>query len=124
MALVCASATSLPGQIFRQPTITRLIEEQRSYVSDSSDEQLPSPADTTSRSIAPARAPVGRHRRISAKGAGLRNDWIFQIVRQAGNDGEVFERNVGTATRLGIPRGLDHLCRRYLLRPTHPLKSG
>jgi general L-amino acid transport system substrate-binding protein len=41
--------------------------------------------------------------------AGLSNDWAVQIVRQVGNYGEVFERNVGTDSKLGIPRGLNHL---------------
>jgi general L-amino acid transport system substrate-binding protein len=41
--------------------------------------------------------------------AGLTRDWAVRIVRQVGNYGEVFERNVGTESRLGIPRGLNHL---------------
>jgi general L-amino acid transport system substrate-binding protein len=41
--------------------------------------------------------------------AGLTKDWAVQIVRQVGNYGEVFERNVGTESKLGIPRGLNHL---------------
>jgi general L-amino acid transport system substrate-binding protein len=41
--------------------------------------------------------------------AGLTKDWAVQIVRQVGYDGEVFERNVGTESRLVIPRGLSHL---------------
>jgi general L-amino acid transport system substrate-binding protein len=52
--------------------------------------------------------------------AELTKDWVVQIVRQAGNYGEVFERSIGTATRLGIPRGLDHLCRRYTLHTPPP----
>jgi general L-amino acid transport system substrate-binding protein len=41
--------------------------------------------------------------------AGLTRDWAVRIVRQVGNYGEVFERNVGTESKLGIPRGLNHL---------------
>ena len=41
--------------------------------------------------------------------AGLTSDWAVRIVRQVGNYGEVFERNVGTESKLGIPRGLNHL---------------
>jgi general L-amino acid transport system substrate-binding protein len=40
---------------------------------------------------------------------GLTKDWAVRVVRQVGNYGEVFERNVGTESRLGIPRGLNHL---------------
>jgi general L-amino acid transport system substrate-binding protein len=34
---------------------------------------------------------------------------VVRIVRHVGTYGEVFERNVGTETPLGIPRGLNHL---------------
>jgi general L-amino acid transport system substrate-binding protein len=40
---------------------------------------------------------------------GLTRDWAVRVVRAVGNYGEVFERNVGTDSRLGIPRGLNHL---------------
>lgn len=40
---------------------------------------------------------------------GLTKDWAARIVRLVGNYGEVFERNVGTATALGIPRGINQL---------------
>jgi len=40
---------------------------------------------------------------------GLTKDWAVRIVRQVGNYGEVFERNVGSGSKLGIPRGLNHL---------------
>ena len=40
---------------------------------------------------------------------GLGNDWAANIIKSVGNYGEVFERNVGTATPLGIARGLNAL---------------
>jgi general L-amino acid transport system substrate-binding protein len=40
---------------------------------------------------------------------GLSKDWAVRIVRHVGNYGEVFERNVGTGSKLGIPRGLNQL---------------
>ncbi len=40
---------------------------------------------------------------------GLTRDWAVRVIRAVGNYGEVFERNVGTESRLGIPRGLNHL---------------
>ena len=40
---------------------------------------------------------------------GLKPDWALQIVKQVGNYGEVYERNVGTGSRLGITRGLNNL---------------
>ena len=41
--------------------------------------------------------------------AGLTKDWVVRIIRNVGNYGEIFERNVGVESRLGIPRGLNHL---------------
>ncbi|MDB5452240.1 MAG: hypothetical protein JWO33_818 [Caulobacteraceae bacterium] len=35
----------------------------------------------------------------------LRDDWAFQILRQVGNYGEIFDRNIGPATPLALPRG-------------------
>ena len=40
---------------------------------------------------------------------GLTNDWAARIIRLVGNYGEAYERNVGTGSKLGIPRGLNHL---------------
>jgi general L-amino acid transport system substrate-binding protein len=40
---------------------------------------------------------------------GLTRDWAAKIVRHVGNYGEVFERNVGSRSRLGIPRGINAL---------------
>jgi general L-amino acid transport system substrate-binding protein len=40
---------------------------------------------------------------------GLTKDWVVRIVKQVGNYGEVFERNVGSGSRLGIARGLNNL---------------
>jgi general L-amino acid transport system substrate-binding protein len=40
---------------------------------------------------------------------GLTKDWAARIVRHVGNYGEVFERNVGVGSRLGIPRGINQL---------------
>jgi general L-amino acid transport system substrate-binding protein len=39
----------------------------------------------------------------------LTKDWAVRIVRHVGNYGEVYERNVGTGSKLGIPRGLNQL---------------
>jgi general L-amino acid transport system substrate-binding protein len=40
---------------------------------------------------------------------GLTNDWVVRIVRLVGNYGEVYDRNVGIRTQLGIPRGINAL---------------
>jgi general L-amino acid transport system substrate-binding protein len=40
---------------------------------------------------------------------GLASDWATRAIRASGNYGEIYERNVGTQSRLGIPRGLNAL---------------
>ncbi|HEY0912650.1 MAG TPA: transporter substrate-binding domain-containing protein, partial [Bradyrhizobium sp.] len=40
---------------------------------------------------------------------GLTKDWAVRIIRHVGNYGEVYERNVGSKSKLGIPRGLNQL---------------
>jgi general L-amino acid transport system substrate-binding protein len=40
---------------------------------------------------------------------GLTNDWAVRIIKQVGNYGEVFEKNVGEGSRLKIKRGQNAL---------------
>ncbi|KEQ12750.1 amino acid ABC transporter substrate-binding protein [Endozoicomonas montiporae] len=43
------------------------------------------------------------------KGMELSDDWAWQIVKQVGNYGEVFDRNVGMGSPLKIERGINNL---------------
>jgi general L-amino acid transport system substrate-binding protein len=40
---------------------------------------------------------------------GVTNDWAARIIRLVGNYGEIYERNVGVGSPLGIPRGINQL---------------
>ncbi|MCV2402083.1 amino acid ABC transporter substrate-binding protein [Marinomonas sp. C2222] len=40
---------------------------------------------------------------------GLSADWAYNIIALVGNYGEVFENNVGPATPVGLPRGINNL---------------
>ncbi len=40
---------------------------------------------------------------------GLDKEWAYRAVKQVGNYGEIFERNVGPKSALGLPRGLNNL---------------
>jgi len=42
-----------------------------------------------------------------AKGLGLSPDWAYQVIKQVGNYGEIFQRNVGESSPLKLPRGLN-----------------
>jgi general L-amino acid transport system substrate-binding protein len=43
------------------------------------------------------------------KALGLDEKWAYNIIKQVGNYGEVFDRNVGPKTPLGLERGLNDL---------------
>jgi general L-amino acid transport system substrate-binding protein len=53
---------------------------------------------------------------------GLSNEWAARIVRLVGNYGEIFERNVGLESKLGIPRGLNRLWSRGGIQYSPPIR--
>jgi general L-amino acid transport system substrate-binding protein len=53
---------------------------------------------------------------------GVSRDWVVRIVRQVGNYGEVFDRNVGAGSRLGIARGLNNLWTKGGLQYAPPIR--
>jgi general L-amino acid transport system substrate-binding protein len=56
------------------------------------------------------------------KGLGLPNDFVVSIVKAVGNYGELFERNVGSGSRLKIARGLNKLWNNGCLQYAPPLR--
>ncbi len=40
---------------------------------------------------------------------GLSNDWVFNVITEVGNYGEVFDRNLGAGSELGLERGQNAL---------------
>ncbi len=59
---------------------------------------------------------------IKGKGLQLNDDWAYQIIRQVGNYGEVFERTVGKGSPLGIDRGLNALWKDGGLQYAPPIR--
>ncbi|HEX2652138.1 MAG TPA: amino acid ABC transporter substrate-binding protein [Xanthobacteraceae bacterium] len=53
---------------------------------------------------------------------GLTNDWAVRIVKHVGNYGEVFDRNVGAGSKLGIARGLNALWTKGGLQYSPPIR--
>lgn len=45
----------------------------------------------------------------AANALGLPKDWVLRMVAIVGNYGEIYDRTVGTASPLGLPRGLNAL---------------
>ncbi|MCC0030114.1 MAG: amino acid ABC transporter substrate-binding protein [Brucellaceae bacterium] len=53
---------------------------------------------------------------------GLGNDWVVNIVKEVGNYGEVFEKNVGSGSALKIARGLNALWTKGGLQYAPPIR--
>lgn len=75
--------------------------EELGITSDNVDEML----DSEDPDIARLLGQDGNY----GEGMQLAADWAYQIVRQVGNYGEVFERNVGAGSGFDIARGLNAL---------------
>lgn len=43
------------------------------------------------------------------KGLGLDDDWAYRVIKQVGNFGEIFERNLGQGSKFKLSRGLNAL---------------
>ena len=56
------------------------------------------------------------------KELGLSNDWAYNIIKSVGNYGEIFERNIGVNTPIGLPRGLNALWTKGGLQYSPPFR--
>jgi general L-amino acid transport system substrate-binding protein len=56
------------------------------------------------------------------KRLGLDNDFAVKVIKAVGNYGEVFERNVGSGSRLRIDRGLNRLWNQGGLQYAPPVR--
>jgi general L-amino acid transport system substrate-binding protein len=59
---------------------------------------------------------------IKGSGLGLSDDWAYQIVKQVGNYGEAFDRNLGMSSPLKIERGLNALWNKGGLQYAPPIR--
>lgn len=53
---------------------------------------------------------------------GLDKEWLARAIKATGNYGESFERNVGTNSTLGLPRGLNKLWNKGGLMYAYPIR--
>ena len=53
---------------------------------------------------------------------GLPETWAYNAIKQVGNYGEMFERNVGEKTPLGLKRGLNALWTQGGLQYAPPIR--
>jgi general L-amino acid transport system substrate-binding protein len=56
------------------------------------------------------------------KELGLDKDWAYNIIKTVGNYGEIFERNIGVNSPLGLERGLNELWTRGGLQYSPPFR--
>jgi general L-amino acid transport system substrate-binding protein len=59
---------------------------------------------------------------VKGEWMGLPDDWGYNIIKQVGNYGEAFERNVGMGSALGISRGLNALWSKGGLQYAPPIR--
>jgi general L-amino acid transport system substrate-binding protein len=53
---------------------------------------------------------------------GLTKDWFGRIIKATGNYGEIFDRNVGAGSKLGISRGLNQLWNKGGIQYAPPIR--
>jgi general L-amino acid transport system substrate-binding protein len=53
---------------------------------------------------------------------GLGKDWAVAMLRDVVNYGEIYERNLGTGSELGIPRGMNQLWNRGGIQYAPPIR--
>ena len=53
---------------------------------------------------------------------GLDKDWMGRAIKATGNYGEIFERNVGPKSALGLPRGMNNLWSKGGLQYAYPVR--
>jgi general L-amino acid transport system substrate-binding protein len=75
-------------------------------------EELGVGADTIEQALASEKPDV--RRLVGKEGSfgedmGLSNSWAVNMLRTVGNYGDIYDRNLGTGSPLGIPRGLNQL---------------
>ncbi len=90
------------GDIVRWTLNAMVIAEEFGVTQANVDEQKASSQNPEVRRLLGVEGEMG-------KMTGLSNDWGYNIIKQVGNYGESFERNVGLKTPLGLARGLNEL---------------
>lgn len=96
-------------------TLAALIAAEELGIASQNVEQLRASANADVRRFLGLEADLGQ-------GMGLARDWSYQLVRQVGNYGDVFERNVGLKSPLALERGVNNLWTRGGLLSAGPLR--
>jgi general L-amino acid transport system substrate-binding protein len=103
------------GDIVRWSFNVMLIAEEKGITQANVDEVKASSQDPEVRRMLGVEEEMG-------KMMGVPNDWAYNIIKQVGNYGESFERNVGLKTPLGLARGLNELWSKGGLQYAPPIR--
>lgn len=93
------------GDIVRWTLNAMIIAEEKGVTSKNVDRKKERSTDPEIRRLLGIEGDLGKR-------LGLSNDWAYQIIRQVGNYGEVYDRNVGPESPLRLGRGLNQLWNR------------
>ena len=100
--------------IVRWTTFATIAAEELGVSSDNVDEMLNNPSPKIARLLGVSKG-IG-------KGLGLDDKWVYRIIKQVGNYGEIFERNLGSKSKFKLERGLNDLWFRGGLMFSPPLR--
>jgi general L-amino acid transport system substrate-binding protein len=103
------------GDVVRWSFFTMLIAEEKGITQANVDEVKGSSQDPEVRRLLGVEDDMG-------KMMGVPKDWSYNIIKQVGNYGESFERNVGLKTPLGLARGLNELWNKGGLQYAPPMR--
>lgn len=96
-------------------TLASLIAAEELGISSSNIDSLKASANIDIRRFLGLEADLGQ-------GMGLARDWSYRVVKQNGNYGELFERNIGLKSPLALERGVNNLWTRGGLLSAGPLR--
>jgi len=79
-----------------------LMAEQNGITSKNVDEMKAKPSSASVERLLGVTPGIGDR-------LGLSNDWAYQVIKQVGNYGEVYDRTVGDGSAYKLPRGKNNL---------------
>lgn len=100
--------------LVRWTTFITIAAEELGVTSENVDEMLASNVPSVARLLGVSGG-IG-------KGLGLDDKWAYRIIKQVGNYGEIFERNLGSGSIFKLKRGLNDLWFRGGLMFSPPLR--
>ncbi|NJR52168.1 MAG: amino acid ABC transporter substrate-binding protein [Leptolyngbyaceae cyanobacterium CSU_1_3] len=101
LAPAIADGDAAWGNLVRWSIYSLFKAEELGITSQNVDQQMKS-TDPTIRRFLGTEGDLG-------KGMGVENDFAVRIIKKVGNYGEIYDRNLGSKTKLNLPRGQNNL---------------